>query len=262
MTPYAAIFRARYLVLLQYRAAAVAGLGTQLAFGFIRVMILQGFYASGQPSPMPLDQAISYVWLGQAFLMLLPWSTDSELRDMVRTGNVAYELARPVDLYGVWFWRGVALRVAPTTLRALPLIVIAGAFLGLRPPASVAAGVEFLAAMIAAVLLAAALTTLSTIMQMWTVAGEGASRLLPSLSYFFAGMAVPLPLFPPWAQRIFAVLPFRGLIDAPFRLYVGNIGPAEAVWVIGHQVVWIAALIGLGRYLMARGLQRLNVEGG
>src|ERR1044072_4281309 len=131
--PYLAVFKTRYLLLLQYRAAAIAGIVTQIFFGLVRVMVLEGFYAaSNAPAPMPLSQAITYVWLGQAFLLLVPWTTDGELKRMIYSGNVAYELVRPVDLYGVWFFRSVALRVAPTSLRAPPLILIAWAFFGMQ----------------------------------------------------------------------------------------------------------------------------------
>ena len=43
---------------------------------------------------------VTYVWLGQAFLLLTMLTIDGDLHAMIRTGNVAYELLRPVDLYG------------------------------------------------------------------------------------------------------------------------------------------------------------------
>jgi ABC-2 type transport system permease protein len=56
---------------------------------------------------MSLEQSISYVWLGQATLAMFPWNTDREAREAVRSGAVAYELCRPVDLYALWFSRGM-----------------------------------------------------------------------------------------------------------------------------------------------------------
>ena len=71
--PYQAVFRARFQLLLQYRAAALAGFGTQCWWGAIKVMIFAAFLAGPVPSPMTLRETIDYVWLGQAFLMVLPW---------------------------------------------------------------------------------------------------------------------------------------------------------------------------------------------
>ena len=44
--PYAAILGARFRMLLQYRAAAIAGLWTQIFFGLILIMIYEAFYRS------------------------------------------------------------------------------------------------------------------------------------------------------------------------------------------------------------------------
>ena len=117
MTSYWAVASARFRELLQYRAAAVAGMGTQLFWGLIRVMIFEAFYRSSvSAQPMEIDEVTTYVWLGQAFLALLPWNLDLNLRNQIRTGGVGYELIRPVDLYAYWFSRSLAWRTAPTLL--------------------------------------------------------------------------------------------------------------------------------------------------
>jgi ABC-2 type transport system permease protein len=133
---YRAVLSARYRTLLQYRSAAFAGLITQLFWGAIRLMILAAFYAvSTQEQPLSLAMVVSYVWLGQAFLNLLPWQVDSEITLMIRSGAVSYELIRPLNLYSYWFARTLAMKTAPTTLRCVPLIVISA---GLLPLAGLA----------------------------------------------------------------------------------------------------------------------------
>ncbi len=269
MTPYLAVFSVRFQALLQYRVAALAGLVTQVFWGFIRVMIFTAFYrsapagaAAGAAAPMALPDVVSYVWLGQALLMLILWRPEPDLVQMGRTGNVAYELLKPVDLYGLWYAREVAARVAPTLLRAIPLLALAYLFFGLGPPASPASLVAFAGALCCAVLLSAAFSTIATIVVVRTVSGRGAVSLLTGLLWIFSGMILPLPLFPDWAQPVLAVLPFRGLMDAPFRLYLGHIPPAGALPVVVHQLVWTLLLVGAGRALLARFRRRLVIQGG
>ena len=263
MSAYWAIISARFRMLLQYRAAAVAGFGTQLFWGLIRVMIFSAFYASTTASqPMSRTEVITYVWLGQAMLAMLPWSADREIRDMIRSGKVAYELLRPVDLYYTWFSRAVAMRVAPTVLRAVPMFVVAGLFFGLRPPPSAASGLSWVAATIGALLLGCAITNLVSISMLWTISGEGVSALLPVCVWVLSGMIIPIPLLPDWAQSVLNFLPFRGLIDTPFRLYMGHIPQAQLPLVLAHQAAWTIALVALGRWILARGTHRLVVQGG
>jgi ABC-2 type transport system permease protein len=249
--------------LLQYRAAAIAGIGTQLFWGWIRVMIFGAFYRStSTPPSLTWEQMVTYIWLGQAMLGLMPWRGDREVQEMIRTGGVANELLRPLDLYGLWYSRSVAQQLAPTLLRSIPQFVLAGLFFGLQSPPSVASAVAWALATAAAFLLAAAIVTLFTISLLWTISGEGASLLVASLVPLLSGLIVPLPLFPEWAQAVLNLLPFRGIMDVPFRLYMGHISPEHTGFVLAHQLAWTLALVALGRWLLARGLSRLVVQGG
>lgn len=263
MNAYAAVYHARFRSLLQYRAAAVAGFGTQLFWGLLRVMIFTAFYRSTTaPQPMNLPEVITYLWLSQALIRLLPWDVDADVRAMIRSGTVAYEILRPLDLYGLWFTRALAARSAPTILRAVPMVVFATLFLGMRPPPTVSAAAAFLVAVIGALLLSAAMTALMNISLLWTISGEGVTRMVPSVTLVLSGMLIPLPLFPNWAQTLLNLLPFRGLLDAPFRLCTGNIPSWQVLYVVAHQVAWTIALTLLGRALLARATRRLIVQGG
>jgi cytidine deaminase len=138
--PYRAVFSARVRTLLQYRTAALAGMSTQLFFGFVRVMIFTAFYQSSSAAqPMGYADAVTYIWLGQAMLMLIFLHVDPDVGEMIRTGTVAYELVRPVDLYGLWYCRAVTARLVPTLMRCTPILIVAGLFCGMGMPVSVGA---------------------------------------------------------------------------------------------------------------------------
>jgi ABC-2 type transport system permease protein len=271
LNPYRAVVSARFRMLLQYRAAALAGLWTQVFFGLVLIMIYEAFYRSTTaPQPMAFAEIVTYVWLGQALLAMLPWNADAELRAMVRSGAVAYELCRPIDLYSLWFARALAWRTAPTILRAVPMCIFAAIFLPLvglgewrlTGPASSAAALAFAATLVCTLLLGCALTTLIHITLLWTISGEGAVVLLTALVTFLSGMIIPLPLLPDWAQPVVQSLPFAGLVDLPFRVFTGHIPSTEAVSVLVHQIVWTMAIVLFGRWLLARGMRRVVVQGG
>ena len=263
MKAYLAILSSRFRILIQYRAAALAGIGTQLFFGVVRMMIFDAFYRSSSAlQPMTREQVITYIWLGQAMLLLTMLAADTDVAAMIRTGNVAYEMTRPIDLYSLWFTRALSGRAAPLLMRAIPIFLFAGLFFGLRGPASVAAGVMFVVSLLGGLLLAASMTALLTISLLWTISGEGISRLAPAPIFFFSGIAIPLPLFPGWLQSFIAVLPIRGLIDTPLRIYLDHLAGADAVAALAHQYIWVLVLILAGRAILARGLRNLVVQGG
>lgn len=263
MRPYRAVLSARFRMLLQYRSAALGGLVTQMFFGLVFIMIYEAFYrSSSTPQPMTFQDLVTYVWLGQALLAMLPWNVDSEVRAMMSDGTVAYELLRPVDTYALWYGRAMAWRTAPTVLRAVPMTILAMLFFGMRLPDSWTSLGAFAISLLGSLLLGCSITTLMNIALFWTVSGEGIRHLVPTLVVFLSGMNVPLPLFPAWLQRIVYVLPFRGLVDTPFRFYVGHLPPRELLPLLGHQLGWTLAFVLLGRWLMARGVRRVVVQGG
>jgi ABC-2 type transport system permease protein len=271
LRPYRAVFAARFLMMLQYRAAAFAGIVTQFWFGAINVLVLAGFYASGEgKAAITLPEAVTYIWLAQAFLGLLPWTVDPEIAAMMRTGNVAYEQLRPVDTYCYWFARAMAWRTASTLLRSVPLIAVTGLLFpsigliewSLRPPPSAESFVVFVLSMAATVILASAITTMLNICVIWTVSGQGVTALTNSLVLIFSGMVIPLPLFPDWAQTALLCQPLAGLVDIPYRIYFGNLTGAGAVAAVGLQCFWALIVIWLGRLFMARTMRRVQVQGG
>lgn len=265
MSPYLAVMVARCRLLLQYRAAAFASLCTQFFWGLMRVMVFTAFYAqvsNPESLPMTLPQVITYTWLVQAFLVLLPWNIDPQVQQLVRSGHVAYELMRPLDLYALWFSRALAWRAGPAILRIVPICL--GAYLigGLQLPSTLLSGLCFGLSMIAALALSTALTTLMMVSLFWTISGNGTVRLMAGLVMTLSGMQAPLPLFPEWSQPILQALPFRGLIDTPFRIYMGHISPQDAWGPLMHQLGWTIALMLLGRWLLFRVQQRLAIQGG
>ncbi len=263
LRPYTAILSARFRLLLQYRAAAVAGFATQLFWGMMRVMIFTAFFDSTTlVMPMTRHETVMYIWLGQALLLLVPWNMDRDLQEMVRSGHVVYELVRPMDLLWTWFARALAMRSAPVILRSIPMFIVAGLFLDLDPPPSLAAGIAFLFTVCGAMLVSSAITTLMNISLFWTISGQGLVSLMPSVVMMMSGLIIPLPFFPDWLQPVLNFLPFRGIIDVPFRIYMGHISPGHAPVLILHQLAWTAALLLVNKWLIHRARQRILIQGG
>jgi len=258
-----AVFTAQFRMLLQYRGAAFGGILTQIFFGLIMVMIYRAFYASGVgEQPLSISQVVTYIWLNQALFAMQPWRPDGEVQQMIRTGNVAYELVRPCRLQGLWLARAVAIRSAPTFLRAAPMVPLALLFFGMQLPASAAACLAFLVSLLAALLLSASITVAMNGTLFWTISGQGITMLTPAVIMVLSGQNIPLPLYPDWLQGFLDWQPFRGLLDVPARLYTGSIPPAHAPFEIGRQLVWVCFFVWLGDRLVKCGSRRLVVQGG
>jgi ABC-2 type transport system permease protein len=263
---YLSVIRLRFAVQLQYRAAAAAAFFTQVFFGFIRVMVFHAFYAfNTTPQPISLEQAITYSWLVQATFRMQPWLGDQEVIDMIRSGNVAYELCRPVELYFIWYCRLISLRVVPMMMAGVPLFILAAllpASFGLSLPGSVAAAVAWIISMLMALLLGCAISNLITISTLWTIAGDGMQRIFPAFIMILSGAIVPLAYFPDGMQVFLKIFPFSGLVDTPFRFYLGMIPASDLLSFVLLQLAWTAFFIFVGIALMRMAVKRVVIQGG
>ena len=268
---YAAVASVRLRAILQYRAAALAAVATQVFWGLLRLMILDGFYRSDPAaSDFSTVHLVSYVWLGQALFGLFPMHVDPLASERIRNGAVAYELLRPLDLYANWGVSVIGWRIGRTALRAVPLLLFAVVLLplvgartwALGPPEGAAAAVGFAVAVALGVLTGMAITLLGQTIMLWTLSATGWNAILPLASWICSGMIVPLPYLPDAARAVLELLPFAGLIDTPFRIYSGHLAGAEAVRALLVQTAWVACLVAAGHRLMAVGIRKVVIHGG
>lgn len=270
LRPYAAVFRTRFQLLLHYRAAALAGFGTQCWWGAVKVMVFTAFLSGSVASPMTLRQTIDYIWLGQALLMMLPWSADAELARMVRSGDVGYDRLRPLDTYAYWYARAVARRTATPLLRAVPMVIAAGLVLpalglgrwGLSPPNGWDALGLFAVSLVLVIALASAFSTLLDALVVLTLSERGVNTFVAPLAIVFSGSLIPLPLLPDWLQPLVRHQPFAGLLDFPFRIYSGHLAGEAALAALAQQAAWVLVLVALGRAVTRRVMARLTIQGG
>ncbi len=270
--PYAAAFRSRFLQMLQYRAAAYAGFATQCWWGGIKIMILAAFYgsAAGADAPMSLAQAITYTWLAQGLLVLLPWLGDPEVAQAVRTGAVAYDRLRPVDAYALWFARSAGWIAARALPRVLLMLAFAGVALplagfsewGWRPPAGALASLGFALSILLALLLSTSLVMLLNIAAAAALNERGINTLAAPVVIVFSGNLLPLALLPDAWQTALLLQPLAGVMDIPARIYSGQLDGARLLVGLGLQCLWILLLVALGRAAMRRTMRSLEVQGG
>ena len=263
MKAYLSAFRMRLRLELQYRGAVLGGIVCQVFFGLILIAVYRALYA-GKPQAVPLSHITSYVWLQQAFFRML-LASDPDLLDKIRTGNIAYDLCRPLNLYGFYYARILAQKLTGSLLRAVPMLVFA--FLlpegwGLALPASPAALLRSLAALALGLFCVSALENITMGFTMRTLDSRGMQAMLNMLMMTLSGNILPLTLFPDSWQRAITLLPYAQLLDAPIRLYTGETPPAAAPGILLIQAAWTAALAALGVLFWRKNQKRLVIQGG
>ena len=267
MTKYWSFFKMRLMAELQYRAAALAGMSTQLVWGAMEILLYRAFWLdSPEKFPMGMDALSSYIWLQQAFLALFAmWIWEGDIVESVKTGTVAYELLRPTDIYSMWMARSIANRLARASLRMLPVIV-AGVLIpapyGLRLRVSPAVFGLFLLSTALMVLVVCAYSLLVYSLTFYLTDPNGIMVVSVAAADLLGGAIVPLPFLPEGFRRFAELTPFASMQNVPLRIFNGNISLSEIPGAMGLQAFWAVALISAGCLLTRNGLRRAVILGG
>lgn len=267
MKSYLSYFKLRIITNLQYRASALAGIATQLFFGLVYIMMYLAFYESNDTSAvMNWNQLVTYMWLQQAFFALTyPFIKDNELLEMIKNGNLAYELVRPQNFYFKFYIKMIAERFVGTLLRFLPVLII-GLLLpkpyNLSLPHSFGNFIIFIISLILACLLITSLSLIMHIVTMFTVESRGVLTTYSTIAEVFMGTVIPIPFFPSWMIKISNFLPFRYIGDFPYRIYSNSIQITEGIKLLFGSFFWIIITILIGMYVSKIALKKAVIQGG
>ena len=260
---YFTVFKMRLRMELQYRGAMIGGIACQMFFGLILVALYRALYDS-KPQTLPIESVATYVWLQQAFFRMM-LASDSELVDKIRSGDIAYDMCRPVDMYGFYYARIMAQKLMGSLMRAVPMLVVA--FLlpkgwGMSLPSSFVGLLAALPALLLGLLCVCALENITVAFTMKTLDPRGMQGLLNLLMMTFSGNLFPLTLFPESWQKVITFFPYAQLLDAPIRLYTGEYVSGDALKVYALQSLWAVILVAIGAAMWNANRKRMIVQGG
>ncbi|MFC8421390.1 ABC transporter permease [Streptomyces sp. NPDC057236] len=246
-----------------YRAATAAGVFTNTVFGLILVYTYLALWEE-RPGLGGYDQAqaVTYVWLGQclyATLAIQGGGAEKDLMERIRTGEIAVDLYRPVDLQVWWLAGDVGRAVFQMLGRGVVPFVFGSLFFTMALPAEVAPWLAFAVTLLLAAVVSFAIRYLAALSVFWLMDGTGVGQVLMITGVFFSGMVLPLNAFPGGLGDVVQVLPWAAQIQVPADVLMGERGPWGA---FAFQAAWAVVLLAAGRLLQSVATRRVVVQGG
>lgn len=267
MKAYLSVFRIRFVNSLQYRAVVLGEIVSRLVWAGMEILVFYAFYRANPAAfPMELSQTVSYIWIQQTFILLFSVVfADGDIYAAIETGSIAYDLVRPIDLYGRWFCQSAANRLAVTAVSTLPALLIAlliPAPFGLSLPPNAWVFLLFLISVALALGVVVSFAMLMYVSLFYTLSHRGVRIIVTAVTSFLSGGIIPLPFFPTPILAVVELLPFAAMQNMPLRIYSGNIAGADAWGGIVFQLFWLITLVCIGRLGMRRALKKVIVQGG
>jgi ABC-2 type transport system permease protein len=229
---------------------------------FIYVYFWRAIYANAETlGGLSLSQTINYILLARVVMPAVESRLIFRFGFLIRNGQVAVELVRPIDFQTRNFVEQLA-GLAVFLVQKLPLLLIAVLFFGLQLPAD---PLMWLAFVISLVLGYSALFFFDwafACLAFYSTETWGLSMVRVGVAQFFSGALVPLAMLPAWLQQAAAVMPFAQALFVPVSFLSGvyRLADAPRLWAI--QLAWLAGMWALSRWVFNIAIKKVTVQGG
>ncbi|KUN83170.1 ABC transporter permease [Streptomyces bungoensis] len=246
-----------------YRAATAAGVFTNTVFGLILVYTYLALWDE-KPHLGGYDQAqaVTFVWLGQALyatLAIQGGGFEIEFMERIRTGEVAIDLYRPVDLQAWWLASDLGRALFQLLGRGVVPFVFGALVFPTAVPGDVGRWLAFAVAVVLAMVVSFGIRYLVALSGFWLMDGTGALQALMVTGIFCSGMALPLNAFPGALGEVVRALPWAAQLQVPADVLMGKADPVPA---FVFQAAWAVVLLAAGRLVQLAAARRVVVQGG
>jgi ABC-2 type transport system permease protein len=202
---------------------------------------------------------VTYCFLGQALIAVVAiGGAPLTLVERIRTGDIAIDLTRPIDLQAWWLSEDIGRALYMIAVRGLPPFFAGALAFHLRLPSSPARWLEVIVAVFLGIVVGFSLRYLAALTAFWLLDSRGVEALLMTSSYFLSGLVLPLNIFPGWFAPLAHALPFAAMLQVPADVFLGHrvsIG-------LTSSLAWAVALLIAGRAVTRAAVRRLVVQGG
>ncbi|MGI9147315.1 MAG: ABC transporter permease [Chloroflexota bacterium] len=248
-----------------YRTENLAGLITNVFFGYLRAAVFVAVYQNANTISVggyDAQAAVSHTWLTQAMIMIVALWGWWDVEETIRTGDVVSDLSKPFTYLGFWLARDLGRAAYFVVFRAVPILLAGQVSFGLHWPSSLGVWLEFLLSVVLALVVSFGWRFLLNVSAFWTTDARGLGALANAATMFLGGFVVPIRYFPDWIQPLVLALPFAAITQTPADVFVERVRGADIVLPLVGQLVWAGVLLGSAQLVTVLATRRVVIQGG
>lgn len=263
MTVFWEIMVRAYQRQITYRAAAIAGLTTNLFFGFIKAAMVVAFYQNTSSlSGMDEKAAVTYTVITQALLGFLSIFGTFDLMRTIYRGEVATDLLKPISFFGLWMARDFGQSLAQLVLRGSVIVLVFAVFMDISFPSTLMQWIWTVVSLLLGWVVWFIVRFLVNLTAFWSPDARGIARLCYAFTMMFSGLLMPLRLYPEWVQQFAAWTPFPYVLNTPMEVFTGVLEGQALLYALALQGMWLVVLLLFTQAIWNQASKRLMVLGG
>lgn len=198
------------------------------------------------------------ILIGNLFTM----NVQHRIVDSIRTGNVALDMLKPMNIYLSYLAEDLGEAVVAFCQKVLPLLLISALMFGLPRPASSIHFLLFIVSFVFAYFINWLLAALLGLLAFKTMSMGPMMAVKTYIIKLLSGSMIPLWFFPDIMQKILGLLPFVNIYQVPLGIYIGKYSIESAFSYLLIQFFWDLALLAAFVVLERKMAEQVLVQGG
>lgn len=261
---YIYYFTMRLRTVFKYRVDTIFRIIRALVSFFTQIYLWKALYGSSQEvAGVSIAQMMTFVVVTRFINSLTSIRLSRDIEDRVKSGEIATDLIRPMDIRLLFASRSLGDSLASLLLDGIPVVLFCIVYLGgIMAPASPAHFMMFVISTLMAIIVNISLELLIGTLAFWYMNAGKLNMFVYSLSALFSGGVVPLWFLPSWLKYIAYALPLQAINFIPMNIYLGNVTIMGSVQSICVQAAWAALLLAIQSMLWSKILKKIVLFGG
>ena len=228
----------------------------------VLVFLWRAIYANSPNfGGVAFETTVGYIMLARIFQPLGNFELITEFGFQLTRGGIAHLLVRPLDIQLAYYAQGLAI-LGVALAQQLPVALVALLVFHLQWPTDPAVWAVFALSALLGRSVLFYLDWMLACVTLYITNPLGLWVACLGLTAFLGGGLVPLVMMPDWLRLIVQNTPFAQAIYVPLSLLSGVAPLSEAPRLLLIQLLWLAGMGVLSRWVFAVAIRRITVQGG
>lgn len=263
MEAYLFIIKIRIQSALAYRFNVISTILIQCLYMFAMACFWKAAYGgTGTVSGVGEQDMVTYTIISVIIGNLLTMGVESRIESSVRSGSVALDMLKPVNIYGIYLAEDLGDMLVAFFQIAVPLLILGAVMFGFPAPASTGHFMLFLLSFSIGYLINWMLAALLGMCAFKVISMGPVRNVKGFVMKLLSGSVIPLWFFPEGLRTVLEVLPFVNIYQLPLGIYIGRYSYGEILQRIVIQLFWGAALWLLFNTVQKKAAASVLIQGG
>lgn len=243
MRAYLFVTKIRIQSALAYRFNVISTILIQCLIMFAMACFWRAAYGGTEAvSGVRQQDMLTYAMISVIMGNLLTMGVERRIESSVRSGSVALDIVKPVNIYGIYLAEDLGDMIVAFFQTAVPLLILGSIMFGFPAPASGGRFMLFLFSFSIGYLINWLLAAILGMCAFKVISMGPVRNVKGFIMKLLSGSIIPLWFFPEGFRTFLEILPFVNIYQLPLGIYIGQYTSGEILRRIVLQMFWCAAL--------------------